>query len=222
VKDFTFDRAGKHQDVVVGTGNLDLPKLFAAMGKANFSGNVILEYEGKPVLRSSDLPAMVAATKPGTKAALQIWRGGKSEKLAVEVGEREAPKVLADAKSASAPGKLGVSVRPLSPEERKEAKLDGGLVVEDVSGPAAKAGVQPGDVIVAVNRTPVTSVGSGRRGISWIVCWMTRASVASGVTKRRPIRKIRSTMRMILMLIMPKMRTSSSFPGSGVILDERL
>jgi serine protease Do len=105
---------------------------------------------------------MVAATKPGTKADLQIWRDGKSEKLAIEVGERDAPKMLADAKGSAAPGKLGVSVRPLSPEERKEAKLAGGLVVEDVSGPAAKAGIQPGDVIVAVNRTPVTSVDALR------------------------------------------------------------
>jgi len=129
-------------------------------------GDVILEYEGKPVLRSSELPAMVAATKPGTKAALQIWRDGKSEKLAIEVGERDAPKTLADAKQAAAPGKLGVSVRPLSPEERKEAKLAGGLVVEEVSGPAAKAGIQPGDVIVAVNRTPVTSVDALRELVS--------------------------------------------------------
>jgi sugar phosphate isomerase/epimerase len=46
VKDFEFDRAGAHRDVVVGTGNLDLPALFSAMGNAGFSGNVILEYEG--------------------------------------------------------------------------------------------------------------------------------------------------------------------------------
>ncbi|OGV70202.1 MAG: hypothetical protein A3K19_16485 [Lentisphaerae bacterium RIFOXYB12_FULL_65_16] len=55
VKDFIFDRAGKHQDVVVGTGNLDLPKLFAAMKKINFSGNLILEYEGEV---SNPVPAL--------------------------------------------------------------------------------------------------------------------------------------------------------------------
>jgi sugar phosphate isomerase/epimerase len=46
LKDFLFDSAGKHQDVIVGTGNLDLPKLFATMRKNGFEGNLILEYEG--------------------------------------------------------------------------------------------------------------------------------------------------------------------------------
>jgi serine protease Do len=121
-------------------------------------GDVILKYDGRAVERSDALPAMVAATRPGTKAALEVWRNGRVEKLEVEVGEREAPKQLADAKGAVGQGKLGVSVRPLTPEERKEAKLDGGVVVESVAGPAAKAGVRPGDVIVAVNRTPITGV----------------------------------------------------------------
>jgi len=46
VKDFTFDRAGKHEDVVVGTGNLDMAKLAETMAKVGFDGNIILEYEG--------------------------------------------------------------------------------------------------------------------------------------------------------------------------------
>jgi len=121
-------------------------------------GDVILKYDGRAVERSDALPAMVAATRPGTKAALEVWRNGRVEELEVEVGERGAPKQLADAKGAVGQGKLGVSVRPLTPEERKEAKLDGGVVVESVAGPAAKAGVRPGDVIVAVNRTPITGV----------------------------------------------------------------
>ena len=121
-------------------------------------GDVILKYDGKAIDRSDALPAMVAATRPGTKATLEVWRGGKAEKLEVEVGERDAPRQLADAKGAAGQGKLGVAVRPLTAEERKEAKLDAGVVVESVAGPAAKAGVRAGDVIIAVNRTPVTSV----------------------------------------------------------------
>ena len=46
VKDFVFDKAGKHEDVVVGTGNLDMPAAFAALDKVGFDGNVIIEYEG--------------------------------------------------------------------------------------------------------------------------------------------------------------------------------
>jgi serine protease Do len=121
-------------------------------------GDVILKYDGRAVERSDALPAMVAATRPGTKAALEVWRGGKVEKLDVLVGERDAPNRVADAKGAAGQGKLGVTVRPLTPDERKEAKLEGGVVVESVAGAAAKAGVRPGDVIVAVNRTPVGSV----------------------------------------------------------------
>lgn len=62
VKDFVFDRAGKHEDVVVGTGNLDLPKMIAAMKKIGFKGNVILEYEGdvnNPVPALTDCVAAV-------------------------------------------------------------------------------------------------------------------------------------------------------------------
>jgi serine protease Do len=121
-------------------------------------GDVILKYDGRAVERSDALPAMVAATRPGTKATLEVWRGGKAEKLEVEVGERDAPRQLADAKGAAGQGKLGVTVRPLTPDERKESKLEGGVMVESVAGAAAKAGVRPGDVIVAVNRTPVGSV----------------------------------------------------------------
>jgi len=46
LKDFSFDAEGAHKDVIVGTGNLDLPKLFLGLNKAQFDGQMILEYEG--------------------------------------------------------------------------------------------------------------------------------------------------------------------------------
>ena len=55
-------------------------------------------------------------------------------------------------------GKLGVAVRPLTAEEKKEANLASGVVVEEAAGAAARAGIQPGDVIVSVNGTSVSSV----------------------------------------------------------------
>ena len=54
--------------------------------------------------------------------------------------------------------KLGLSLRPLQPGERQQSKLDGGLVVEQVSGPAARAGIEAGDVLLAINGKPVTSI----------------------------------------------------------------
>jgi serine protease Do len=59
---------------------------------------------------------------------------------------------------ASPQARLGLAVRPLSPEERQQAGVSGGLVVEDVQGHAAEAGIQPGDVVLSVDGTPVQSV----------------------------------------------------------------
>ena len=121
-------------------------------------GDVILSFNGKPVERSSELPPQVAATKPGTKAEMEVWRGGKKQTLGVVIGELQNEQV---AKAKHAPrdnGKLGLAVRPLSGEERKELGVASGLVVEDVSGPAARAGIRPGDVITSVNGAPVKSV----------------------------------------------------------------
>ena len=53
---------------------------------------------------------------------------------------------------------LGLAVRPLAPQEKQQAETDGNLVVEHVSGPAAAAGVQPGDIILGVNGKRVKSV----------------------------------------------------------------
>ena len=60
-------------------------------------------------------------------------------------------------------GKLGVAVRPLTEEERKQVAAEGGLLVEEVEGAAARAGVQPGDVILALNNQPVKSADQLRR-----------------------------------------------------------
>jgi serine protease Do len=57
-------------------------------------------------------------------------------------------------------------VRPLSPEERGEANLDSGLVVANVAGAAAEAGVRPGDIVIAANGTPVKSVEQLRSVVS--------------------------------------------------------
>jgi serine protease Do len=59
-------------------------------------------------------------------------------------------------------GRLGLAVRPLTPEEKKQANVSGGLLVEEANGPAARAGIQPGDVVLAMNGTAVTSVGQLR------------------------------------------------------------
>jgi serine protease Do len=131
----------------------------SAAAKAGIQpGDVIVKFDGKDIARSSELPPIVARVKPGSEVALDVWRNGKAKTLAVTVGEIPADnEALASAGGAAEGGKLGVAVRPLSPDEKKATEIANGVVVEDVAGAAAKAGVRPGDVIVAVNNTPVKS-----------------------------------------------------------------
>jgi serine protease Do len=130
------------------------------------AGDVILKFNGKEVNSSKDLPAMVADITPGETAKVEIWHDGKAREVSVNVGEMKfASNEEKSVKGAK--GGLGLAVRPLSPEERKEAEVAEGLVVEDVEdGPAAKAGIQSGDVILSVNGEKVGSAARLRSLVS--------------------------------------------------------
>ena len=124
-------------------------------------GDVILSVNGKPIEHSNQLPTLIAGMKPGTTAELEVWRDKSSRKIEVQIAELKEGRVKT---SATAPGdrsgseRLGLSLRPLSAQERRTAGLDSGLLVVDVEGPALRAGVQAGDVIVGVNNQRVTSI----------------------------------------------------------------
>jgi len=129
------------------------------------NGDVILSVDGKPVERSTQLPAVISAIKPGNDAKLEIWRDGSSKMLTVKVDEFKEDIQKASNTEPPAPAKadkLGLSVRPLAPEERKSASTQGYLLVEDVEGAAAQAGVRPGDVILGVNGKTVKSIAELR------------------------------------------------------------
>jgi serine protease Do len=126
-------------------------------------GDVILALNGEPVTGSPDLPPRVAALKPGTPAKLTIWRAGAKRELELKVGEAKDETVASAADSDHPSGRLGLAVRPLTPEEQRQLDLRGGAVVEDVSGPAQEAGIRPGDVVVALNGKAVTSVDELRK-----------------------------------------------------------
>ncbi|HTY99970.1 MAG TPA: DegQ family serine endoprotease [Rhodocyclaceae bacterium] len=121
------------------------------------AGDVILKFDGKEIGHSSDLPPLVADLAPGTAAKLTIWRQGAKQEIALAVGEMQAAKAERTPAAAEG-GRLGIAVRPLTPEEKNQVGTMG-LLVEDVAdGPAAKAGIEPDDVILAVNGQKVASI----------------------------------------------------------------
>ena len=131
------------------------------------TGDVILAMDGQPVDRSNDLPPRVANVKPGNKVTFDVWREGKKQQVAVTVGELKPDKVAAAEQSpqqASAnSGKLGLALRQLTAEERGELKGANGLVVEEASGAAARAGIQAGDLVTAINGKAVKSIEDVRK-----------------------------------------------------------
>ncbi|HEV7609803.1 MAG TPA: DegQ family serine endoprotease [Steroidobacteraceae bacterium] len=124
-------------------------------------GDVVLEVNDKPVEQSAQLSNAIAAITPGGEARLQVWRGGKQQNVNVHVEQLDEPETrTAQAEKShksEEDAKLGLVVRPLSREEKRSVGTEGSLVVEDVQGPAARAGLQPGDVILAVNNHDIHS-----------------------------------------------------------------
>ena len=129
------------------------------------TGDIILGVDGRDIENSVDLPRVIGESRPGTQVKLKIWRQGATKELNASLGEAPAEKVAkADTGgSKEKSSKLGVAVRPLTDDERKQIETDGGLLVEQAGGAAARAGVQAGDVILAFNNQPLKSVDQLRR-----------------------------------------------------------
>jgi serine protease Do len=129
------------------------------------SGDIILSVDGKPVEDDITLPTLVSAIRPGKTTELEVWTDRKVRKLTAQVvefkdsdaAEPETPDNKGN-RGGSAKGEsaaLGLSVRPLSAAERQDAGTQGSLVVDEVDGAAADAGIRPGDVIIDVAGRPV-------------------------------------------------------------------
>jgi serine protease Do len=120
------------------------------------SGDVIIRFDGKPVLQSSDLPRMVGSTKPGSRSTVQVWRKGNTKDISVVVGEMPEEKVAGKggkggkgAEPATS-NKLGLVLSEPSAEQKKQVGVAHGLIVEDVRNGGARTELRPGDVILAL------------------------------------------------------------------------
>ena len=121
-------------------------------------GDVIMSLNGKEIQSSNELPPLVAAIRPGDNAKMQIWRKGGMREITVKVGGVKEEKAVSAESKETAQNKLGLALRALTPEERRQLDGKGGLLVENVSGAAARAGIRPGDVVLSVNGETVTTV----------------------------------------------------------------
>ena len=128
------------------------------------AGDVILEFNGTPVADASQLSMRVNTTAPGERATLTVWREGKEQTFTAKI--RSASEQVASADGGAGPAEqaqLGLTLRPLTRDERSEIGVANGLVVQRAQGHAAEAGIQEGDVIIGVDGTAVESVAQLRK-----------------------------------------------------------
>lgn len=122
------------------------------------SGDVIRTVNGKAIIASGDLPSLIGQFAPGAKLSVEVWRAGKPLQLQVTLGDANNKEPAQVAQSNVGEGKLGLALRPLTSSEQKEVHAKGGLVVEQVAGRAAAAGMEAGDVLISINGVEARSV----------------------------------------------------------------
>jgi len=131
-------------------------------------GDVIVEFDGRPVARMDELPRAVAATPVGRKIPITVMRDGKRVTLDATI-TRLAEEEPRSAAAGQERGRLGVAVQPLTPDLARELGVEParGVVVSSVdeSGPAASAGIRPGDVVVEVDHRPVATVDELKKAL---------------------------------------------------------
>jgi serine protease Do len=127
-------------------------------------GDIILKFNGVPVVRSSDLPRLVGSAPVGSSAVVTVWRKGAALDVPLTVVELESDKLAAtpvgkgnkgEPKAEPKSNALGLTVSDLSAAKKKELNLENGVVVEAAEGVGGRAGLQAGDVIMQVNNIEV-------------------------------------------------------------------
>ena len=133
------------------------------------AGDVILKFDSKPVSSSEDLPRLVGATKPGSKAVVQIMRNKVSKEVNLVVGEMPDETRSAQRQQrrgqpggkppAEAVTRMGMTLSESTPQQREQLNIAGGVVVDEVTpGAASRAGIRKGDIILAINNQDIKSL----------------------------------------------------------------
>ncbi len=139
-------------------------------GPADKSGieasDVILKFDGKSVNNSSDLPRIVAATMPGSKVKIEVWRKGQSKIITLTVGKMPDDGQIYSSASTDQPNggretisRLGIIVSELSKEQLEELQISGGLLVEKVQASSVlAAGLNQGDILIKIGNAQIKSL----------------------------------------------------------------
>src|SRR5579883_390802 len=128
-------------------------------------GDVVVAVDGHAIDHFGELSSRISDMRPGSQATLTLWRDHGNRTVRVRVEELKEPQTAAagsparPAPVARKPNQLGLTIRPLAPQEKAEARTSGSLVGEGVSGAAQVAGVEPGDIILGVDGRRITTVG---------------------------------------------------------------
>jgi len=119
------------------------------------TGDIILKFDGRAVTNSGDLPRIVGSTRPGSKSTLELWRKGAAREVAIVVGESPEDRLANNARTPAKPpvqraaNRLGLVASDLTAEQRRDGKLTGGVVVEEVRG-QPRGDLRAGDIITAL------------------------------------------------------------------------
>jgi len=143
------------------------------------AGDVITKFDGKVIITSSDLPRAVGASKPGKVVPVEILRKGAVKTLNLSVGEMpsDGAEVAQTNKppAKAEPNKIGLTLKELTPQQKKKLNGKNGLIVAESTGAAAQAGIRRGDVILGLNNSETQSVEQFNKQINAVAAGKTVA-----------------------------------------------
>jgi len=128
-------------------------------------GDVIVSFDGQPIVNSGDLPHVVGGVAPGSKVSVEIYREGKRKTLNVEVGSLDKNADSVANSDIDSSDRLGLITAPVSDSERQQLRLRGGIMVAEVAADSAavRAGLRTGDIIVQLGYSRIDDLDEYRQ-----------------------------------------------------------